>query len=227
MSVTCPRGHQSSSEDYCDECGARIGAPSASTPVSESPAPTPSSSTTSASTTAASSAAGEPCPCCATSRSGDDRYCEVCGYDFVERPTPAVPATGAWQVTVTADRDYHDRLGPPVEFPALATSWSVELTGDEVTIGRRSRSQGIEPDIDLGASPEDPGISHRHASFVRTADDQWSLVDHGSTNGTALNGSADLLAPGASIPLSDGDRVHLGAWTTIMIERIPPLEQGL
>jgi hypothetical protein len=225
MSVTCPRGHQSVSDDYCDDCGARIGAPSANTLIPPSSrGPAASSSTTS--TSASASTAGESCPQCATRRSGDDRYCEVCGYDLVNGPDPVSPRADSWRAEITADRAYFDRLGAPVEFPEEATPRSIELAGDEVTIGRRSRSQGIEPHIDLSASPEDPGVSHRHAAIRRDADGGWVLVDLGSTNGTAVNGSVDLIEAGTPVPINDGDRIHVGAWTTILIARVATTERG-
>src|ERR1041385_7229570 len=76
----CPRGHQSQSTDYCDECGTPIGG---SVPPAAAPAP---------SSTAASSAV---CPDCGTPASG--RFCEVCGHDFVmAKLSPAgTGATGA------------------------------------------------------------------------------------------------------------------------------------
>lgn len=219
MTVTCPRGHQSASDDYCDECGARIGAPSAATPVSASlpsASPVPSSPTNPPRPTASAPEPGEPCPRCAAPRIGGDRFCEACGHDFV--------AT-TWRVTVTADREYYDRLAPPgVEFPSSHEPRSFVLTADETLIGRRSRSQGIEPDIDLSVSPDDPGVSHRHAALRRAGSDSWTLVDLGSTNGTAVNGSVDLIEVRTPVPVADGDRIHVGAWTTIVIERVAPAE---
>jgi predicted component of type VI protein secretion system len=45
--------------------------------------------------------------------------------------------------------------------------------------------------------------------------DGWALLDPGSANGTQLN-STDI-PNNQQIPLHDGDRVSLGAWTTITI----------
>ena len=82
MSVVCPRGHESQATDYCDQCGALIaGAITAVLPVVEEVDTSPA-------------ARREPCPVCGAARSGEDRYCEGCGYDF-HGPPPA-PAPPGW-----------------------------------------------------------------------------------------------------------------------------------
>jgi len=52
---------------------------------------------------------------------------------------------------------------------------------------------------------------------VSSADGGWSVVDLDSANGTYLNGGTDPIAPNTPVPLHDGDRIHLGAWTTLTI----------
>jgi predicted component of type VI protein secretion system len=52
---------------------------------------------------------------------------------------------------------------------------------------------------------------------LRIRDSGLTVTDLGSTNGTSLNGSDDRLTEGEEIPLADGDRIHVGAWTTITI----------
>jgi pSer/pThr/pTyr-binding forkhead associated (FHA) protein len=42
-------------------------------------------------------------------------------------------------------------------------------------------------------------------------------VDPGSTNGTTLNDAPAAITPNTPVALADGDRIHLGAWTTITI----------
>jgi pSer/pThr/pTyr-binding forkhead associated (FHA) protein len=94
------------------------------------------------------------------------------------------------------------------------------LDQPEVNIGRRSPSRGIAPEIDLSGAPQDPAISHLHAILVRQDDDSYSLVDPGSINGTTLNDNPAPIAPNTPIPLADGDRIHLGAWTTITLRLV-------
>ncbi len=94
----------------------------------------------------------------------------------------------------------------------------IPLTHVLVTIGRR-RSTGHTPFIDLCGDPEDPGVSHEHAILIQQPDSTWSLIDKGSTNGTTVNGTEDPIAPYKPVPLTDGDRVHVGLWTTITVPR--------
>ncbi len=126
--------------------------------------------------------------------------------------------TASWFVVVRADRAlYEAREVTHVRFPVGTPDRTVALTGDEVTIGRRSDSLGTAPAIDLAGPPEDGGVSHRHASLVRADDGTWALVDHGSTNGTWLNDATEPLTPGEAAPLVDGDRFAVGLWTRIEI----------
>jgi len=53
--------------------------------------------------------------------------------------------------------------------------------------------------------------------LIRQPSGSYSLVDPGSTNGTTLNDNADPVGVNVPVPLADGDRIHLGAWTTITI----------
>jgi pSer/pThr/pTyr-binding forkhead associated (FHA) protein len=43
------------------------------------------------------------------------------------------------------------------------------------------------------------------------------VLDPGSANGTLVNGSE--IGVGDQVPLHDGDRINLGAWTTITVHR--------
>ena len=208
MSVaTCPKGHPSSTDDYCDTCGAKIGG--------AMPIPEPSARP------AASS--GASCPHCGTP-SGAGRFCENCGYDTSTgrvptlSPPPAVPAAGRWTATVTADRAWFDANAiEGVTFPATVTTRTVALPPPQVRIGRRSRSKGTDPELDLSAEPLDPGVSHSHALLTLNIDGVWLVSDLGSTNGTYVNDESRPLTAGQSRTLDDGDRVHVGAWTTITL----------
>jgi hypothetical protein len=90
---TCPAGHESTSTDFCDNCGMRIGA---------SPAP-PVATPSAAASAGVAAAAGppplpaEPCPQCGTARSG--QFCEACGFDFVSGTPPAAPAAASVPVS--------------------------------------------------------------------------------------------------------------------------------
>lgn len=220
MTVKCPEGHDSVSEDYCDTCGMLItGAPAASTPP---PAAV--------------------CPQCGAAKT-PGAFCEVCGYNFAAGtpprprlqpqpppapdPGPPVPVTTAasrlaWTAVVAADRVYYDVIraasegeGAEIQFPSYCPERRFQLTGTEMRIGRRSPSRGLEPEIDLTGPPTDPGISRLHAVLVATADGGWAVLDPGSANGTQVNGTD--IPTSKQIPLRDGDRISLGAWTTITV----------
>ncbi|MDQ0990961.1 FHA domain-containing protein [Streptomyces sp. V3I7] len=138
--------------------------------------------------------------------------------------TPQAPAT--WTATIGPDREYFmammQRSGPEaagLNLPAYSPEQQRMLTGSQLTIGRRRHSTGDTPDIDLSVPPEDPGVSHQHAVLVQQPNGGWAVVDQNSTNGTTVNGGEDPIQPFVPVPLQDGDRVHVGAWTTITIRR--------
>lgn len=208
----CPKGHSSSTDDFCDECGAKIGG-GATTNI-ERPAP--------AAETAP--AAGPACPNCGAPRAGGTRFCEDCGYDHntgkvpTLAPPPAVvtPAAGQWTATVAVDRKYfEDNAIEGVEFPADTPSRTVDLPAPQVRIGRASVSKGTHPEVDL--SDSDPGVSHSHALLTLSVDGVWLVSDVGSTNGTYVNDEQQPLTAGQTRALKDGDEVHVGAWTTITL----------
>lgn len=216
MTVRCPEGHDSVSEDYCDTCGMLIaGAPAAPSGATE-PAPEAD------------------CPQCGAPKT-PGAFCEVCGYRFaagprpVENPDPQPPQPPpdpqcprlAWTAVVAADRVYYENIraagqgeGADIQFPAYCPERRFQLAGTEMRIGRRSPSRGLEPEIDLTGPPTDPGISRLHAVLVATADG-WAVLDPGSANGTQVNGTD--IPTSKQIPLRDGDRISLGAWTTITV----------
>jgi FHA domain len=234
--ATCPSGHDSASDDFCDVCGIRIGA------TATMPAP--------------AATAAEACPQCGAARTG--QFCESCGHDFTTAtsvslgsptglspvaPQPAEtppattppaatpPVTATWTAVVTADRLYFDRVvatlgadASELSFPAYCPERRFRLSGTEVRVGRRSVSRGIHPEIDLTGPPADPGVSRLHALLVAEPGGTWSVVDPGSENGTLLNGNT--IPANKAVALHDGDRIHLGAWTALTITRDPEVIGG-
>ena len=143
-------------------------------------------------------------------------------------PVPGQPDApdliGTWSAVVTADRSYYDSVSAvndqdtaTISFPGEVPERRIPLTGDEVRIGRRSASRGTEPEIDLIGPPRDPGVSRLHAKLVPAPDGSWTVVDLGTENGITVNGQD--VPSGDSVPLRPGDRIHLGAWTRITIDR--------
>ena len=209
MTVLCPSGHQSQTADYCDQCGAPIGAVRAAAPTAVLPAAEEFDTSP--------SIRRDPCPACGAARSGDDRYCEGCGYDFESPPPP----TTTWEAVATADREQFERLAVEgVSFPDGYGERRFQLREGENRIGRGRGQPGEEtPEIDLAAPPLDPGISRHHAVIDRRADGTCLLRDLGSTNGTSLNDAPESIAARTDVPVAAGDRIHVGAWTTITLHR--------
>ena len=91
--ATCPSGHQSASDDFCDVCGVLIGAAPSLGPGLDpdaGPAAGPDSGMAGGGTVVeAAPRWSESCPVCGTPRDG--QFCESCGHNF------AVPASGAAQ----------------------------------------------------------------------------------------------------------------------------------
>jgi len=220
VTAVCANGHQSATTDYCDQCGAKIEDRQAAGAAQPAQAAQP------AEPEPAAASAGEPCPVCGAGRVGTDRYCEGCGYDFSAVPAigEAAPANPdvVWEAVVTADRTYYERVAPEgIAFPPHCPARTFVIDGREVRIGRRSASRGIQPEIDLGGAPEDTAISHLHALLVQQPDGSYALVDPGSTNGTTVNDDDTPVAANVAVPMSDGDRIHIGAWTTVTLHSRP------
>jgi len=229
----CPAGHDSATDDYCDTCGTRIGgadgAASGTAELTVAAGPCPE---------CGAARAGRFCEECGYDFENPPPAAESPATpETPEAPevpvaAPAEPTSVApageqrWTAIVIADEAYFARVqadgGPDaasMAFPRFCPERRFALSGAQVRIGRGSRSRGITPEIDLTGPPGDPGVSHLHAVLVAQPDGGWALVDPGSTNGTTLNDGADPVPTDEPVPLSDGDRIHLGAWTTVTLRR--------
>ncbi|MGW0246492.1 FHA domain-containing protein [Nocardia goodfellowii] len=227
--VTCPDGHSSVSTDYCDQCGTQIGQPShAGTPTA---AACPECGTPGAGSRFCEvcghdfvlGSAGKP----AAEPTLVGPAPTLVGKPVVFEPPPGpAPAPHlAWIATITADRAFYDRVqarnGPDadrVDFPAYFPERRITLRGSDILIGKHSVSQGVHPDIDLGIPPADAGVSRAHATLHLT-EHTATITDLGSTNGTSLNDSEDDIPRNVAVPVHPGDRIHVGAWTTITLSR--------
>jgi hypothetical protein len=280
---SCPEGHQSVAEDYCDECGRAIVPGYGEAAFPPGPVSVPDGRPQSPGPVGA---LAERCPICATAYAPADEFCEACGHwrhdvrividDGTETPDPEPEreerereererkererkereereeraererrereeherrerderdastgstgqSTAVWTVRVIADHDYFMRVldwdGPDahsMRFPHEEGSWSIELSGESMRIGRRNAGVSSGP---VEISLADPGVSRRHATLLRCADGSWEVVDLDSANGTTMNAGYDRVRRDP-VHLKDGDRVHVGAWTTLEFRRL-------
>jgi hypothetical protein len=240
MALTiCPDGHDSVRGDFCDVCGTRMGGTSGLNFGVRGPfAPLVSSSSSSSSSSAPAGprtwSPPEPVSL------DESELCDLLASLFEPAPPaaaapppspsarPTVPMPSftpvTWTVQVAADRVYYDRMKAlrsladrDVTFPAHVSERRIPLTGKQMRIGRRSAARDFDPEIDTAGPPADPGISRLHAFLIAAPDGTWAVIDPGSANGTHLNGRK--IAVGDLITLKEGDRINLGAWTAITVQR--------
>ncbi|WP_436699283.1 FHA domain-containing protein [Nocardioides sp. BYT-33-1] len=140
---TCPSGHESASDDYCDVCGLPIpagGATAAGSPAASSATPVPPDTPADAPEPAAPAApATAECPNCQAANPPNALFCEACGYDFTtgSMPRPVTPVTpsvldlGAPAGTDDAGTaDARPPVAAPAESPLappLADAWVAEI----------------------------------------------------------------------------------------------------
>lgn len=218
---------------FCESCGydfqtgqlpaAPTVAPAAAPDPAGAPPSPPASSASAASSAAAPSApSAASSPASAAPQASGTSPADAGSTAGAPVYGASAASSGAWWATVEADRSYYDRFsaGGPVDYPDQPPPpQSIPLLSATVSVGRRSRSRGTSPEIDLSGPPEDPAVSHKHASLVRQPDGSFSLVDNGSTNGTRLNDEEDPIEVNVARPLKSGDRIYVGAWSRVTIEQ--------
>lgn len=140
-------------------------------------------------------------------------------------PAPSTVEGSGWRAVASSDRAFYDRMlatigfsPEEIPFPPYCPERRFDLVGTELLVGRSSRSRGISPQVDLTGPPLDPAVSHTHA-VLRVDGDGWTLIDLESGNGTYVNDSPDALKPYVATKVTAGDRIHLGAWTTLTLLR--------
>jgi FHA domain len=192
VTATCPHGHESSATDYCDVCGARLDQ-SGTTAIIDAVAP-----------------AAATCPRCGAARGSGERFCEACGHDASApvEPTPQAVAPASWLAIVTVDPEQFARSGPEqLLLPEDRPERELALDEPSLRIGRGRGEVALD----------DPAVSQAHAELIRQPDGTYAVIDLGSTNGTAVG--QERIEPHTPATLDDGDRIHVGAWTCIIIRR--------
>ncbi len=235
--LVCPNGHASDETDYCSVCGAPMaGAASAPAPTGASPAPAlePGVEACPACGTARSDPTARFCEVCRydfqSREPGPPPVAAALGDPPTRAaavPTPPAPAPPAsrpadptgpsgraeWEVVIVVDPslDSEPEPGPPPPPDIGERLFPIDLA--EMLVGRRDDRQSIRPEIPV----LDPGVSRRHARFLRLPGGGLAITDLASANGTAVNG-AGLIA-GEQRELADGDVVTIGRWTRITVRR--------
>jgi hypothetical protein len=252
--VRCPEGHETTSLDYCDVCGAPVDpgaaavAPSGAPPAT--PPAAPSSPAPAAPAPSKAAAPAKPCPACQTQNPGDALFCESCGYDFTtgQLPPPAAPkssldlgptpaatspkpaASGlAWVAEIWVDPAWYERNREDTTdpCPAAGAPKVAPLSGTNALVGRPSASRQVHPQVDC--SP-DSGVSRRHAQLLLEGE-HWYVEDLGSTNGTYVAGATaalptDPIPSGQRRELDENDRIYVGTWTRIVVRRATTSERS-
>ena len=196
MSTLCPSGHPSETSDWCSVCGLVM-------------PPEPSTE-----------GHVDRCPNCG-SAPRSLTICTNCGTSLTAADVAPPWENQKWELVVRPDREYFDTLEhDDVVFPDGRASRRIELVGDHVRIGRRSKRMAINPEIDLSGAMEDDGVSRRHAVLMRQPEGHWALVDQDSANGTLLKLDQDPIPSNHPMALADGDSAYLGYWTKLSFERV-------
>jgi serine/threonine protein kinase len=158
----------------------------------------------------------------ATSRNPNERYPSM--KEFIEDLTQVrlkVRTAKLLTASLTTLRESTDQMawtppdktdtgpGKQVSLNFLDTGQVIGLdVGRDYVIGRRHKSQPILPDIDLSPfKAYDWGISRLHSS-IRVRQDDVTIMDLGSSNGTWHAGTR--LKPEDPYSLKHGDVLHLG-----------------
>ncbi|MGF1597503.1 MAG: FHA domain-containing protein [Acidimicrobiales bacterium] len=133
-----------------------------------------------------------------------------------------IPGRLAFDITV--DRAYFEQVvsAGELEYPDPEPApHHLEVVGDELHIGRTSRSRAIHPDLDISDLTGDPAVSSRHAVVRVGPDGTLTVTDVGSTNGTVVGDPAsEPITVGESVLVAEGTAFYVGAWTRLTMTRI-------
>ena len=157
------------------------------------------------------------CPKCQHQEYPGAIYCSECGSLLKEPSTTLVQPISEEQNAVLAEKARGAVSLPRLsQFPGascslhvLDTGQIIPLTGrNEFTLGRIAEGQNAFPDIDLTSyRAYEKGVSRLHAT-IQVGDQQVTVMDLNSVNGTRINGLK--IAPQEPHPISHGDILTLG-----------------
>lgn len=163
------------------------------------------------------------CPSCYNQELVGALFCSVCGTQLTYQsrsPTETVQypeqSSSPDSLAETRAIDEPSETKSKVSLQIVKTSQKIHLeSGADYTIGRISGTQPILPDIDLTPfRAYEEGVSRLHAT-IRVSNEDVSISDLGSANGTMINGFK--IPPYEPRPLKNGDVVVLGKFQVEII----------
>jgi hypothetical protein len=155
------------------------------------------------------------CPNCHQHEPDGAFFCSECG-------TKLISEDGLSTAAIRSADSSISRAGkappppPPIQITDALISLHIVRTGqilpllgrEEFTIGRVSQGQSILPDVDLTPyEAYSQGVSRLHATII-IGDEEISIKDLGSSNGTRVNN--DKIPPHKHFAISHGDVITLG-----------------
>jgi hypothetical protein len=231
---TCPQNHRSETADFCSICGAEIPAVGAAATSPAAPPPQATGQRCPECDTLCEGPEQAYCEVCGFNfRTGTSGVPPLGGPTAPapvavtpREPAPSTPPPEAsgdgpaaappgqdppavrWDVRVEVDNSLYGTTNP--DAPVHQPTRTFTLFDDESLIGRAGTEIRVQVPV-----ANDHGVSRRQALLVRRPDGGLLVRDLGSTNGTQVNG-VDVL-PGVDVPVKDGDRIAIGAWTRITL----------
>jgi hypothetical protein len=179
---------------FCSECGAQL-VYSAGVPTSSIRSTGPMRSTGSTRSTGSMRSTGSKSSTGSFRSSGSNKS-DSSGSKTAVPPIPVAPPPASTNAVVSLNIIVSGDIIP------------LYSQSDETTLGRISEGQPIIPDVDLTPyKAYEAGVSRMHAS-IRFIDEQVTITDLGSANGTRINGMK--ISSHIPHPIKHGDILTLG-----------------
>lgn len=219
MCIAC--GQESTDSDFCSECGVKIETSNSSPPTNDTMT----------------------CPDCTEIRQSDTiKYCENCGYDFINMKSYNAPPAEVFQEEIPIQESpiiiqpNADPIIPELTPTDSHMKWelhykvdlSLRREGDpEPPKDQRDRTFPILFEDNLigrrsdskGIHPEividDTGISRKHAIIKKHINGTLHIMDLGSLNGTEVNGQ--MIPVNIAVKLKNSDQIVMGNWSRFTV----------
>ncbi len=124
---------------------------------------------------------------------------------------------------ISVDREFFSyATSGEIDFPEdFEGPIEVVVTDSDCLIGRRSDKRSVEPDIDLAVLTADPAVSIEHARIHVGPNNEITITDLGSTNGTVVGVPAGPdIDSNTKVPLAEGSSAYLGAWSKVTVDGV-------